>query len=244
MNLRATWSTLLVKGSTVKSLPIGSEFERLKTIGEPFRYSKYLYKAVVCECKCGNFVVKQISSLRNGDSTSCGCLKRERIGNANRRHGMSMQPLYRVWSCLKARCRNKVHRQFSDYGGRGIDYCQEWESFEVFAKWAIASGYNPGLQIDRYPNNDGNYEPANCRWATRIENCRNKRNTPFVTAWGERKPLVEWANDPRCVVSYQTLRRRLREVRQLKWTPERAITTPIVPITNRNPLGENTHKRQ
>jgi hypothetical protein len=92
--------------------------------------------------------------------------------------------LYQVWYSMRSRCVNANHRAYKHYGGRGISICEAWSDFGQFRAWAISSGYNQGLQIDRHPNNDGNYEPSNCRWATNKESMRNtslvKLNTEKV----------------------------------------------------------------
>ncbi len=89
------------------------------------------------------------------------------------KHGLSGSKLYKVWVSIKFRCTNPKHRDFHRYGGRGIRYCPEWEKFIPFMEWALANGYQEGLEIDRI-DNDGNYEPSNCRWITRQKNSLNR----------------------------------------------------------------------
>lgn len=90
-------------------------------------------------------------------------------------HGLNKHPLYAVWTCMKQRCYNPRNPKYDGYGGRGITVCSEWlDSFQVFYNWAIANGYKKGLTIDRI-NNDGNYCPQNCRWATPLEQVHNTR---------------------------------------------------------------------
>ncbi|QPL10865.1 HNH endonuclease [Pectobacterium phage Possum] len=128
-------------------------------------------KALV-KCSCG--VTKEIfrTSLRSGDSTSCGCKRIEKVST----HGMSQKNLhiYRCWTALRNRCDNPNNPAYPDYGARGINYCPEWESFENFRDWAYANGYKPELEIDREDNDKG-YSPDNCRWATRTTQQRNRR---------------------------------------------------------------------
>ncbi len=81
-----------------------------------------------------------------------------------------------VWYGMKSRCRNKEDIAYDCYGGRGICVCDDWDDFEIFMTWAVENGYNTGLEIDRR-DNDGNYEPSNCRWVTHTENSRNRRTT-------------------------------------------------------------------
>ena len=99
-----------------------------------------------------------------------------------RTHGLRAHPLCSVWSDMKTRCYNSNQKSYKHYGGRGIIVCEEWTGdFKCFYDWAIKNGYKKGLQIDRI-NNDGNYEPDNCRFVTTAENCRNSRQTKLN--WG------------------------------------------------------------
>ncbi len=129
---------------------------------------------------------------------------------------------YRAWAGMKQRCQNKNNKGFHNYGGRGIRFCEHWgHSFSNFL--ADMGLPEEGQTLDRFPDNNGNYEPSNCRWATRKEQARNKRNNRLVTAFGQTKKLCEWADDPRCQVYLQLVHSRLR----YGWTPERAIATPV-----------------
>jgi len=98
------------------------------------------------------------------------------------KHGMSRTRLYGCWVGMKERCDNKNRRFYHRYGGRGITYCKEWENFEPFMDWALANGYSDGLTLDRI-NNDGNYEPSNCRWATQSQQSYNKTHLPNATGF-------------------------------------------------------------
>lgn len=125
---------------------------------------------------------------------------------------------------MRQRCTDPHSTNYPGYGGRGITVCAEWaESFDAFQEWALEAGYRPyvGLTLER-TDNDGPYSPENCRWATRKEQARNRRTTRQVEAFGEAKSVPEWADDPRCTVSYATLRERLRR----DWPAEQAIITP------------------
>ena len=127
----------------------------------------------LCKCDCGNTKVIYKGNLTTGNTKSCGCLSLEvRIT-----HGESKTRLYRIWEGIRRRCSNIKHEYWECYGGRGISVCQEWQdSYEVFRDWAKINGYDKSLTIDR-KDNDGNYEPSNCRFITSAENSRNKRDT-------------------------------------------------------------------
>jgi hypothetical protein len=146
----------------------------------------------VCLCDCGNEIVAIAGSLRNGDTRSCGCLHKETIGQIAFKHGGSGTPENRAWQNMKTRCLNSNNHAYNDYGGRGISVCPEWrESFETFYKY-MGPRPSPAHTLERN-NVNGNYEPGNCRWATRTEQARNKRNTHFVDFNGKRMSLSEVA---------------------------------------------------
>lgn len=132
------------------------------------------------------------------------------------------EPLYAVWSTMRARCENPKHNRYHVYGGRGITVCSEWQDYLTFRRWATRSGYKAGLQIDRR-NTDGNYEPGNCYWTSAKQQQRNRRNNRLVTAYGITKTLADWADDPRCVVPYKVLWERLQDGKEFK----EALTTPM-----------------
>ena len=105
---------------------------------------------------------------------------------------MSKTKIYKVWHGMKRRCYDAKEQTYQNYGGRGIKVCERWHSFENF--YADMGDRPDGYEIDRIDNN-GDYEPSNCRWASRKEQFKNKRNTVFMTKDGVTKPLIEWAED-------------------------------------------------
>lgn len=136
-----------------------------------------------CICECGTERLVAGPSLRAGTTTSCGCRRVDVAKETFKTHGMGHSKLNRVWSGMKARCGNPGHESYHRYGGRGIKVCERWQSFENFyADMGVA--YKHGLSIDRI-NNDGDYEPSNCRWATSEEQGMNKNFPKITTTEGE-----------------------------------------------------------
>ncbi len=127
--------------------------------------SKHGNSIWLCRCDCGNFISVRKYSLTSNKTKSCGCLQRK--------HNLSKHPLYSVWHHMISRCLNKQTSTYNYYGGRGIKICERWKKVGNFIVDMYPS-FEEGLSLDRI-NNDGNYEPSNCRWATKSEQCSNRR---------------------------------------------------------------------
>lgn len=189
----------------------GKRFGRWTVLGEAGRAcGGILWK---CRCDCGTVRDVMAQSLTKGTSTSCGCYNKEVITT----HGKTKDDLHHVWENLKDRCLNPNSSVWSLYGGRGITVCDEWkDNYEAFDEWARANGYEKGLSLDRI-DNDGNYEPTNCRWATAKEQCRNRSNNRILTIDGKSHCVSEWAEivgmNPSTIVT------RLRR----GWTDKEAV---------------------
>lgn len=212
-----------------QTVKVGQRFGKLTVIGEPF-YSRSLHKAqwplqfAVCQCDCGNVKVIRATYLTSGHSQSCrNCGPTPRPRKQPRAQRQSKTLLYKLWKNMRNRCFNKNNQSYPDYGGRGITVCEEWRtSFIPFMEWAQANGYGPNVEIDRKENN-GNYEPSNCRFVPRIVNINNTRTNRRIEIFGELKTFGEWARDERCKVNYFQFRKR---VLKLGWEPERALVSP------------------
>ncbi len=151
-----------------------------------------------CRCDCGRKAEAVIgSNVKNGSIVSCGCYRRERtavMGRAQRKHGMWDSPEYGAWQQMRRRCYNPRCHAYLDYGGRGIRMCDRWRhSFENFLA-DMGTRPTPKHSIDRI-DNDGNYSPENCRWATRTQQLRNTRASRRLTFDGVTKTVAEWVEE-------------------------------------------------
>ena len=179
---------------------IGQKYGKL-TIIKARRENRRIYVEAQCECN-GNIKEYTYTCLKTGHTTSCGCNVRTANGNSKKR-------LYQIWKHMQERCYNEKNSRYYDWGGRGIRVCDEWlNSFEAFETWTLANGYQDDLTIDRI-NNNGNYEPNNCRWTTmKIQN-NNKRNTlknSIISIDGEDRTVIEWCKQNN--ISYGTFKSR------------------------------------
>lgn len=142
------------------------------------------------------------------------------LGDRAMKHGKTNTPTWRTWRNIKKRCYNRNYEYYGRYGGRGITVCKRWrDSFEVFLEDV---GERPGLgySLERI-NNNGNYEPGNCRWADQKQQSRNRESSFLVTYRGETRCLAEWAEI--VGIPYRILYKRLSPA----WDVEEAMTTPV-----------------
>lgn len=177
-----------------------------------------------CTCECGKPCIVAGQELRRGQAKSCGCMQYVIAAAANRTHGLTRTGIYTAWQAMKDRCLNPANAFYSDYGGRGIRVCAQWIGhFEAFAAH-MGPKPSPKHQLDRHPNNDGNYEPGNVRWATPKENARKKRTSHMVEFRNERRCVADWGDV--LGMPARLLSARLRA----GWPVEAAFTTPVRPL--------------
>lgn len=173
-------------------------------------------------CRCGTEVVRRIGHVVSGKSTSCGCAHKENLAKRNRIHGLTTYPVYQIWKAVNQRCKNKKHKQYKDYGGRGITVCAEWQGIEGAKNFIRDMGSRPdGASIERRDNTAG-YSPANCYWATKSVQARNKRNNLLITAFGRTQCLAAWSEE---IGAHQSA--LYWRIVTAKWNPEKALTKPF-----------------
>lgn len=199
----------------------GERFGKLvaiKTIGKN-KNGGYLWQ---CKCDCGNEIIANVGNLKNGHTKSCGCLRVDRCKTNFAKHGLEHTRLYGIWSDMRLRCYDEKNIAYHRYGGRGITICDEWKNdVKAFYDWATANGYKDSLTIDRI-DNDGNYCPENCRWATVKEQASNRRSNILVTHNGKTQTMKKWANE--VGTPYKVVWARMQK---LGWSAERALTEPV-----------------
>lgn len=191
----------------------GMRFGKLTVIDRSTERSHPRTPIWMCQCDCGNRTFVRGANLRSGNTESCGCLRADRTV----KHGQSKSREYNIWLAMIQRCVNPNNPSYHHYGGRGITVCESWRKFENF--WSdMCDGYEPHLTIERI-NNDAEYSPENCRWATREEQAENKRTSKLYEFAGQMMSIKQWAI--RLGISRKTLSERIRR----GWGMERALTT-------------------
>lgn len=172
----------------------------------------------LCKCECGGETITRRNALKNGQSKSCGCLKISLL-KQSKTHGLSRDPIYRVWSSMIQRCNNPKSTHFSSYGGRGITVCDRWLDFGNFIN-DMGNRPSKDYSIDRIDNNSG-YRPDNCRWSLREDQMANMRSNRFISSDDRFVPIFK-ASKAKGIPSY-IVRNRLRA----NWGEAEALDTPI-----------------
>ena len=202
----------------------GQRFGRITALEDTGKRTKPGNNAIwLCRCDCGKLFEVRSSNLTTTKrpQKSCGCTKWQDISMANSTHGGSKKDrLYRVWMGMRRRCRDPRLKEYSRYGGRGIRVCDEWQDYAVFKQWADPSAGSWDCTLDRIDNN-GNYEPSNCRWVDLKTQENNKRSNLMIEYQGRTMSLKMWSEE--LGFDYNLVRDRLR----YGWTFERAITQPV-----------------
>ena len=198
---------------SVRKNLIGQRFGHLTVINYAGR-NQFDHHLWLCKCDCGGEKVSTTSSLCAGRTVACGCY------NPSRTHGMSKTKEYKIWTAMVQRCTTPKHQAYEYYGGRGIKVCDRWRhSFENFLS-DMGKRPSPDHSLDRI-DNDGNYEPGNCRWATHREQTNNQRNNHVLAFNGESLTINQWAH--RLGINDTTIHRRI----ELGWPIERILTETV-----------------
>lgn len=196
---------------------------RLRQIGSSFRVSaKKQPRQAVFLCDCGAKIITCKTHVKTGHTLSCGCLKNEMIGNRSSTHGRTkareFPRTYQAWCSMRRRCTNQKSKHWHNYGGRGITFDVRWNDYQCFE---ADMGQAPdGMTLERIDNN-GNYGPDNCRWATRSEQMLNTRSNRLLSFNGKTQCLTSWAKE--LGIKAGTMRSRLR----YGWSIERICTETV-----------------
>lgn len=206
----------------------GSRFGRLAVLRRAG--SRLGSSAWECLCDCGKTITARACHLRRGYTSSCGCLRSEIRSAVHTTHGELLGGRftheYRSWSHMKNRCGNPKNAAYKNYGGRGIRVCERWVlSFAAFL--SDMGRCPPGLTLDRR-NNNGHYEPSNCRWASLSQQASNRRSSRYLQYDGQNLTVLQWAK--RLGVRHQLICRRLDR----GWTVSETLTIPPRPLNRRN----------
>jgi hypothetical protein len=200
----------------------GKYFGRLKVIerAENEKYGRSMWK---CQCKCGKITVVTGDNLRRKHTESCGCLWTDTIIKSNTKHGLGETRLYGIWNDMRRRCYDNSRKAYKDYGGRRIKVCDEWidkeNGFINFYNWSVNNGYVEPLTLNRKDNN-GNYEPSNCRWVTMTVQANNTRANRIIFFDGKSMTMKQWS--VYIGVDYHTLTSRIYRNIPI----EKALTAP------------------
>lgn len=208
---------------------IGMRFERWVVVKRE-ENNKWGMPRWLCKCTCGNKRIIDSGHLKSGQSKSCGCLQKELAGQQTLKHSHAKcgekSKTYITWNNMKARCNNKNHPAYQDYGGRNppITVCKKWSNKKNgFKNFLKDMGEIPkNKTLDRIDNNKG-YFSNNCKLSTMREQTRNKRNNIYITFNNKSQLLIEWSKELN--IPYKTLWFRIYK---LKWSIEKALTTLVM----------------
>lgn len=176
---------------------------------EPIGLNNHKEMKWLCFCDCGNTHTTTSNLLRKGITTQCRVCAIKQIGEKNKKHEVVSKRLYRCYANIKTRCTNKKQDPYNRYINRGIDMCEEWkQSYVSFQDWAIKNGYSDNLTIDRIDNN-GDYEPNNCRWVDRKVQSNNRRTNRILEYKEEKDTISNWSS--RLKIPYHYIQYRLKK---------------------------------
>jgi len=210
----------------VDNILVGTKFGRWVVVEAVKPNGNKQGRYYTCRCECGTEKQIRGDSLSNGESSSCGCLAREKARERSLTHGLSRHPLYQVWDGMKKRCYNPLRKDYKHYGGRGIRICDEWMGEQGLSNFIsdMYASFEPGLEIDRTDVN-GDYEKDNCKWVTRRKQVINRRptgvnfDTHYLTFNNKTLCMSEWADEigiPATMLSDR--------ISKLGWDVEKALT--------------------
>lgn len=196
----------------------GKKFGRLSVIKRTFNKNNNV--CWLCLCDCGNYTVVRSCALIQGITKSCSCLHKEIVKKSCKKnfekHKLSKSRINNIWFNIKQRCYNPKNPNYKYYGKKNISLCPEWQNFKNFYTWAMNNGYKDNLTIDRIDNN-GNYEPSNCRWVDLKVQENNRSNNRLIQYQNQIHTLAEWARITN--IKYTTLKRRI----DCGWALEKAF---------------------
>lgn len=198
----------------VKRNLLGQRFGRLLIIAPAPTKNRHTYWK--CQCDCGSEVTVRTDALTRGPTVSCGCYQLDKVT----KHGMWKSSEYHIWRTMLSRCENPNAHAYKEYGGREIKVCEQWHTFEGFYK-DMGKRPTASHSLDRI-DNDGGYCPENCRWASKKEQSRNRRDNHLLTFQGRTKCIAEWVEETGLKCS--TISERLRR----GWSVEETLTSPLL----------------
>lgn len=168
-------------------IEIGQRFGRL-TVISVYHDTETFRKIAECLCDCGKKKFIEVRNLQDGLTRSCGCLQKDTATT----HGMKKHPLYRRWINMMSRCYNPHHKNYHQYGGRGITVCKRWHNVANYVS-DMEKGYSDKMQVDRIDNSKG-YSPENCKWVSCKVQQNNRRNNVRISFQGKTMTIAEWSN--------------------------------------------------